>query len=85
MSLLSENIFPGKHGKVFGTDAKFDDDLYEIKMFLQHREGIEKFEINKDKFPVEIKIYCNKIMKVKELMRDFNRKTGFHLIDKNPL
>jgi len=27
MSLLSENIIPGNHGKVFGTNAKDQKDL----------------------------------------------------------
>jgi len=84
MSLLSENIFPGKHGKVFGTNAKFDDDLFEIKRFLNSYDGIERVEIDKDKFPVEIKVYTNKMIRVNDLMKDF-KKTGFHLIDKNPI
>jgi hypothetical protein len=84
MSLLSENIFPGKHGKVFGTDAKFDDDLYEIERFLKSYNGIKKIELKKDKFPVEIKIFTSKVIKVNDLMKDY-KKTGFHLIDKNPI
>jgi hypothetical protein len=32
MSLLSENIIPGNHGKIFGTDAM--EDLIEIKTSL---------------------------------------------------
>ncbi len=84
MSLLSENIFPGKHGKVFGTNARFDDDLFDIKNYLNSYTGIEKVEINKEKFPVEIKVFTNKSIKVNDLMKDF-KKTGFHLIDKNPI
>jgi copper chaperone CopZ len=84
MSLLSDNIFPGKHGKVFRTNAKFEDDLYEIKKFLKDVDGIKEFEVKRDKFPVEIKIYTHKIVKVKDLVKKF-KKTGFHLIDKNPI
>jgi hypothetical protein len=82
MSFLSENIFPGKHGKIFGTNAKYEDDLFEIEKFLRSYDGIKKIELKKDKFPVEIKIYSSKRIKVKNLMKDFKR-TGFHLIDKN--
>jgi hypothetical protein len=34
MSLLSENIIPGNHGKIFGTDAMEENDLIEIKTSL---------------------------------------------------
>lgn len=84
MSFLSEHIYPGRHGKVFGTNAKFDDDLYEIEKFLKSYKGISKVELKKDKFPVEIKINTSKVVKVEDLMKDF-KKTGFHLIDKNPI
>ena len=84
MSLLSENIFPGEHGKVFGTDAKYDDDLLDIHDFLLQYDGIEKVEFFKDRFPVEIKIQVNKAIKVEDLKKAF-KKTGFHLVDKNPI
>ena len=31
MSLLSENVIPGNHGKIFGTNAKTHQELVKIK------------------------------------------------------
>ena len=31
MSYISDNVIPGNHGKVFGTDAKETTDLQNIK------------------------------------------------------
>jgi hypothetical protein len=42
MSLLSENIIPGNHGKIFGTDAMEENDLIEIKTSLLTLEGINE-------------------------------------------
>jgi hypothetical protein len=39
MSLLSENIIPGNHGKTFGTDAMEENDLIEIKIAYNIRRN----------------------------------------------
>jgi hypothetical protein len=39
MSLLSENIIPGNHGKIFGTDAMEENNLIEIKTDLINIRG----------------------------------------------
>ena len=41
MSLLSENIIPGNHGKVFGTNAKEQQTLEKIKSALELIDGIK--------------------------------------------
>ena len=82
MSLLGNNILPGEHGKIFTTDAKHDDNLFDIHEFLINFDGIERVEIDKASFPVKIKIYTNKIVDVEELKKKF-KSTGFHLVDEN--
>lgn len=82
MSLLGTTILPGKHGKVFTTNAKHDDHLFEIHEFLSNYDGISQVEIDKKSFPVKIKVLTDKIVDVEQLKKDF-KKTGFHLIDEN--
>jgi hypothetical protein len=50
MSLLSENIIPGNHGKIFGTDAMEENDLIEIKTSLLTLEGINEVILNTEIF-----------------------------------
>jgi hypothetical protein len=56
MSLLSENIIPGNHGKIFGTDAMEENDLIEIKTSLLTLEGINEV-FSTLKFPEIYNIY----------------------------
>jgi hypothetical protein len=56
MSLLSENIIPGNHGKIFGTDAMEENDLIEIKTSLLTLEGINEVILNTEIFLREFTI-----------------------------
>ena len=42
MSLLSENVIPGNHGKVFGTNAKEPQTLEKIKSTLELIDGVKE-------------------------------------------
>jgi hypothetical protein len=56
MSLLSENIIPGNHGKIFGTDME-ENDLIEIKTSLLTLEGINEVILNTEIFRGNLHIY----------------------------
>lgn len=45
MSLLSENVIPGNHGKVFGTNAKEPQTLEKIKSTLELIDGVKEVRI----------------------------------------
>ncbi|MBR62910.1 MAG: hypothetical protein CMC60_02390 [Flavobacteriaceae bacterium] len=48
MSLLSENVIPGNHGKVFGTNAKDPQTLEKIKSPLELIDGVKDVIIHLD-------------------------------------
>jgi hypothetical protein len=84
MSLLTEHIIPGNHGKVFQTNAKKDTDLLTIKKELLSLKGVKDIVINNEVFPRELKILTNALVKVE----DIEQKAvgiGFHVIPKGLL
>jgi len=82
MSLLSDNVIPGNHGKVFGTNAKDPQALAKIKSALELLDGIKDVLINEEAFPRELTVHTNKIVSVKDI-EDIVKGTGYHAIPKN--
>ncbi|MFT4983875.1 MAG: copper chaperone CopZ [Flavobacterium sp.] len=81
MSLLSENIIPGNHGKIFGTDAMEENDLIEIKTSLLTLEGINEVILNTEIFPREFTIYTDQIVSLADIEHKV-KSVGFHAIPK---
>jgi len=81
MNLLSENIIPGNHGKIFGTNAKEQIDLERIKNKVLSITGIKDVKINYEVFPREFTVYTSKLLKVEDI-EDKVKLTGFHAIPK---
>lgn len=79
MSLMKDNIIPGNHGKVFGTNAKETHDLELIKSRLLQLEGIKDVHINFDVFPREFTVHTSKLMNIIDI-EEMVIKTGFHAI-----
>ncbi|MCG9792228.1 heavy-metal-associated domain-containing protein [Flavobacterium algicola] len=84
MSLISNNIIPGSHGRIFGTNAKETSDLNTIKKSILTIEGIQEVTINEAIFPREITVYSSKLITVAEV-EDKVKTTGFHAIPKENL
>ncbi|MFK5981616.1 MAG: heavy metal-associated domain-containing protein [Flavobacteriaceae bacterium] len=82
MSLLSENIIPGNHGKIFSTNAKDQKDLERINNKVLSLKGIKDVKINLDIFPREFTVYTSELVKV-EVIEDIVKLTGFHAIPKD--
>jgi hypothetical protein len=81
MSLLSENLIPGNHGKIFVTNAKDNTDLERIKNRILSLKGIKDVSLNSEVFPKELTIFTTKLVKVKDI-EDVVMTTGFHAIPK---
>jgi len=82
MSLLSENVIPGNHGKVFGTNAKEPQTLEKIKSTLELIDGVKDVIIHLDVYPRELTVHTSKIVSVKEI-EDAVKAIGFHAIPKH--
>jgi len=81
MSLLSEHVIPGNHGKIFGTDAKEMEDLIKIQKAILQIEGIKDVILNTEVFPREITIHTSKLVTV-ERIENKVKVLGFHTIPK---
>ncbi|MCB9359897.1 MAG: heavy-metal-associated domain-containing protein [Flavobacteriales bacterium] len=82
MSLLSENIVPGCHGKIFGTNAKTEKELEKIKTAVLSIEGIIDMIVNFEVFPVEFTIHTSKIIKIDDVENKV-KSVGYHAIPKS--
>lgn len=81
MSLLSENIIPGNHGQVFGTNASTIEELNRIKKSVLAVDGVKDVLINAEIFPREITIHTSKMVKV-ITVEEAVIQVGFHAIPK---
>lgn len=50
MSILTENVIPGNHGRIFGTNASSDEEIKKIKSFLEKIDGVKDIVIVKGSF-----------------------------------
>lgn len=82
MSLLTNNIIPGEHGKVFGTDAKENNHLNDIKNNLLEIDGVSEVVLNTTIFPREFTVYTDKVITVAEVEKKV-KSIGFHAIPKD--
>ena len=81
MSLLTENIIPDNHGKIFGTDVSKDEQMERVKLRLQKIDGVKNVTLIKGIFPKEFIIYTTKLISVSTI-QDEVKKMGFHAIPK---
>lgn len=81
MSILSENVIPGNHGKVFATNTKNSKDLERIKEAVLTLKGIEKVTLNSEVFPHEFTVFTNALIQVKDIENKVNL-LGFNAIPK---
>lgn len=80
MSIFSENVIPGNHGKVFTTNATKEADLERIKNRILSIAGI-KDVIIADTYPIDIVVHTTSLVKV-DVIENEVKKTGFHVIPK---
>ena len=82
MSIFSDNVIPGYHGKIFTTDAVKEYDLNRVINRIKKIEGIKDVLINTTSLPVELTMHTTSIVAVK-LIEDEVKLTGFHVIPKD--
>ncbi|APU11506.1 hypothetical protein A5M85_14800 [Cellulophaga lytica] len=84
MSLLSDNVIPGNHGKVFTTNAKEQVEVAKVVEAILTVNGIKDVLVNTDVFPAEITIHTTEIVEI-EKVENAVKPTGFHTIPKGGL
>ncbi len=81
MSILTDNVIPGNHGKIFGTNAIEDIDLIKIKSNLLELDGIKEVLLNTEIFPREFTVHTSKIVSINDIENKV-KSVGFHAIPK---
>jgi len=82
MSLLSENVIPGNHGKIFEVSAIKSIHLEKIKSAMLKVNGVKDVLINKDILPREITVLTSSLVKIEDIEKEVI-KVGFHAIPKS--
>ena len=81
MSIFSDHVIPGNHGKVFTTDAKKEEDLLRIKNRILSLEGVKDVLVNAAVFPAELTVHTVSLVTVEDVEKKA-QLTGFHVIPK---
>ena len=82
MSLLSENVIHGNHGKIFETNATEHNDVLAIAEAISKLKGIKDVIVNESHFPKQLTVHTSSIVSVKAI-EDVVIKKGFHAIPKS--
>ena len=81
MSLISENVIPGNHGKIFGTNASTDEQMNEIKRAVEKVGGVKDVFLVKEVFPKEFIVHTAEIVSV-HAIEEAVKSVGLHAISK---
>ena len=81
MSLISENVIPGDHGKIFETNAENQSDLDQIKKAILRIEGVSEVLLDNDIYPREITVLTSTFVSVEEVAQAADEE-GFHVLPK---
>lgn len=81
MSLLSENVIPGDHGKIFETNAENQSDLDQIKKAILSIEGVSEVLLDNDIYPREIIVLTTTFVSVEDVAKAAD-DAGFHILPK---
>jgi len=82
MSYVSDNVIPGNHGKVFGTNAESHDDLIKIQNSVLKVDGVADVIIKEDVFPREFTVHTSVVVTVKAI-EEAVISVGLHAIPKS--
>lgn len=81
MNIISENVIPGDHGKIFETNAESQSDLEQIKKAVIRIEGVKDILLNNEIYPREITVLTSAFVDV-EAVAQAAHEEGFHVLPK---
>lgn len=82
MSVLKDNVIPGNHGQIFGTNAIEEVDLISIKSSVLQLDGIKDVLLNTETFPREFTVHTSKMVAINDIENKV-KSVGFHAIPKD--
>lgn len=84
MSIMSENVIPGKQGRIFGTNAREKEDMERIREKVLEMKGVDRVILKPDEFPRSFIVYTSKLVSVRDI-EEMVKTTGFHAIPKESI
>ena len=81
MSLFSENVIPGNHGKVFTVNVEDQKEFETLQEALLKLDGIKDVMFNNDGYPPELTVHTDKLVKVEDVQAVI-KEQGFHAVPK---
>lgn len=80
--LFSDNVLPGRQGRVFVTDAKRQDALELIRSSIYNVRGVKEVTVDESVFPREIKVHTSFKIPIKTIQKAVI-EVGFHVVPKS--
>lgn len=81
MSLLTENVIPSDHGRIFSTNASSDEQMNKIKEAIERVDGVKDVVVIQDVFPREFIVHTSKLVSVSNI-EEAVKYIGLHCIPK---
>ena len=81
MTIVSENIIPGEHGKTFGTNANSSSEIQSVKNAILEVDHVKEVHIKDNVFPVEVTVFTTEMVSIKDV-QEAVISVGFHVIPK---
>ena len=81
MSLLTENVIPSDHGRIFSTNASSDEQMAKIKSAIENVDGVKGVVLITEVFPKEFIVHTSKLVRVIDV-EDAANHVGLHCISK---
>lgn len=63
MTVITENVIPGNHGRIFTTNASNDSEMEDIKNVIEKIEGVKDVVLIKEVYPKEFIVHTTKLIK----------------------
>ena len=62
MTVITENVIPGNHGRIFTTNASNDSEMEDIKVVIEKIEGVKDVVLIKEVYPKEFIVHTTKLI-----------------------
>jgi len=63
MTVITENVIPGNHGRIFTTNASNDSEMNAIKTTIEKIDGVKDVVLITEVFPKEFIVHTTKLIK----------------------
>ncbi|TYC16184.1 heavy-metal-associated domain-containing protein [Bizionia gelidisalsuginis] len=63
MTVITENVIPGNHGRIFTTNASSEAEMEELKSIVEKIDGVKDVVLIKEVYPKEFIVHTTKLIK----------------------